>query len=392
MNKSKKFILHLFLIIFIFSLVNMNLSQEINKEKTIQEEVKTKKPQQNKKDSTPQKEDKSVKTEITATQKSQQKYFNDLYKMLSDSQRNIDRAIGILSLVATFTCGLVALFAIGIMIASLTGLLSYRRWSEIRKNIEEDAKYIKEIRQRLDEEFNNIRKEVDKIRLPFLPEETTKEFKEKLNEFSRKLEFFEFLGLSLKSQDYINRGWDLIYKDNLEFAIKAFDKALGLDPDNSQAWFGKGYVLAEDERNKESLEAYEKAIELKPDYAASWNNKGIVLKRLERFEEALKTYEKAIELKPDDAGLWNNKCIVLGILGNFDEAFKVCEKTIELDPKYASAWYNKACLHSLKKDKKNALLDLSKAVNLDEKHKKEAKEDKDFKEYWDDGEFKKITS
>jgi len=44
------------------------------------------------------------------------------------------------------------------------------------------------------------------------------------------------------------------------------------------------------------------------------------------------------------------------------------------------------------KDKEKTLENLSKAINLDVKFKEQAKEDEDFKDYWEEEEFKKITS
>ena len=61
-------------------------------------------------------------------------------------------------------------------------------------------------------------------------------------------------------------------------------------------------------------------------------------------------------------------------------------------PDFAKAWYNKACVHSLKGDKENALKNLSRAIKLDRKNKEDAKKDEDFKNLWDDEDFKRITS
>jgi len=54
--------------------------------------------------------------------------------------------------------------------------------------------------------------------------------------------------------------------------------------------------------------------------------------------------------------------------------------------------YNKACACSLKEDKENALKHLSKATDLDAKYKEDAKSDEDFKNLWDDDDFKRVVS
>lgn len=387
MKISKGFLLALVLI-YIVAFVQIGFSQENKKEKTIanQQEPSEKNLKLQ------EKEEVTEEKKSTPSKEDQQKYYIDVIELLRESQRNVDRSTNILSLVAAFTCGLIALFAIAITVAGLTGFFSYKRWVTIRKDIEGDAKYIKEIRCRAEKEFNDIRKEVEKKEIPPLDGEPTKELKERLDEFSRKLEFFEMLGLSLKPEDYIKRGWDFYFKDDFEFALKAFEKATELDSDNYNAWFGKGAALLKLGRFEEALKTYEKAIELKPDSAFAWNNKGVSLRRVKRFEESLKAFEKAIELKPDYFVAWSNKCGAHIRLGNLDEAFKACEKAIMLNKDFAGAWYNKACIYSLRKDKKNALINLSKAISLDTRYKEAARKDEDFKEYWEDEHFKKLTS
>lgn len=391
MKISRGFLLVL-IIIFIVTSVVIGFSQENKKEGTPQEKTDTKQQKPGEKDLKPKEEKKLEEKKSTPSEEDQQKYGYDEAGLLRESQRNLDRSINALSLVAAFICGLITLFAIAITVAGLTGFFSYRRWTAIRKNIEEDAKYIKEIRNRAEKEFNDMRKEVEETRIPPLGEEPTKELKERLDEFSRKLEFFELLGLSLKPADYTNRGWDFFYKEDYEFALRAFDKAIELEPSNYKAWFGKGAALLKLKRFEEALKTFEKSIELKPDSAHAWNNKGVSLRRLDRFEEALEAYEKAIELNPSYVTAWNNKAGIYIRLGNLDEALEACEKALRIKNDYSSAWFNKACIYALKKDKKNALLNLSKAINFNAKLKEEAREDEDFKDYWEDKDFKKITS
>lgn len=68
------------------------------------------------------------------------------------------------------------------------------------------------------------------------------------------------------------------------------------------------------------------------------------------------------------------------------------DKAIEIDSDNFSAWYNKACAYSLKRDKENMLKNLVKAIELDPDFKEKAKRDEDFKNFWDDEDFKKIVN
>jgi len=191
--------------------------------------------------------------------------------------------------------------------------------------------------------------------------------------------------------DYLLLGNVEYSKTNYSKAVELYEKAIELKPDDADAWTNKGVTLRKLNRHEEALKAHEKAIELKPDLADAWYNKGVTLDDLNRYEEALKAYDKAIELKPDDADAWTNKGVTLGKLNRYEETLKAHEKAIELKPDYASAWFNRACTYSLKGEKEKALPDLKKAIELDISNKQDAKEDEDFKNLWDDLDFKKLV-
>ena len=48
------------------------------------------------------------------------------------------------------------------------------------------------------------------------------------------------------------------------------------------------------------MEAFDKAIEINPQDSDAWYNKGLALTKLNKYDEAMKTYDKAIEIHPQD--------------------------------------------------------------------------------------------
>ena len=44
------------------------------------------------------------------------------------------------------------------------------------------------------------------------------------------------------------------------------------------------------------MKAYDKAIEINPNDSDAWNNKGLALGKLNKHEDAMKAYDKAIEI------------------------------------------------------------------------------------------------
>jgi len=225
------------------------------------------------------------------------------------------------------------------------------------------------------------------------------------------------------SKAWYNKGNTLVNLDRYDEALKSFDKAIEIKPDDAKAWFGKGAILDILGRYDEALKSFDKAIEIKPNYADAWYGKGVALAKLDRYDEALKSSDKAIEIKPDFAEAWVGKGVALSNLDRYDEAIKAYDKAIEINPNYADAWFNKGLLlddfgssdeafkaiyksivlhadawykkarvFSLKGDKENALKNLRKAIELNPKLKEKTKEDEDFKNLWDDEDFKKIVS
>ena len=327
--------------------------------------------------------------------------------ILNPAQRSLDRSISIFNLVAIVMGLLVALIT---LIVAIWGVLGYFERYKIqeykeqaKKSVEETKSYAEEAKKTAEEAkpiLNRLKKaeeELDPYRerakhLPSLSEPFSEDQKRLLEEYGKKIEFLEAFGVPLKPEDYLSRGNDFYQSNEYELALKAYDTAIELKPDYAVAMVNKGVALDELGRYEEALKAYDKAIELKPDYADAWNNKGFALAKLGRYEEALKVIDKAIELKPDYAEAWDSRGFALAKLGRYEEALKVIDKAIGLKPDDAEIWFHKACTYSLKGDKQKALKNLSKAIDLDAKYKEEAKSDADFKNLWDNDDFRRIVS
>ena len=80
-------------------------------------------------------------------------------------------------------------------------------------------------------------------------------------------------------------------------------KAYKQNIDNLSAveWFEKGYKLYESGNNSDAVKAYSKAIELEPRAATAYYNRGLAYHKLSNTEQAIKDLNKAIELNPQYA-------------------------------------------------------------------------------------------
>src|SRR5208283_5560541 len=76
---------------------------------------------------------------------------------------------------------------------------------------------------------------------------------------------------------------------------------------SSNAWVQEGSVLTNSGKYTEAIKAYDKAIEINPQDADAWNGKGVILDELGKYDEAIKAYDKAIEIDPRYFEAWTNK-------------------------------------------------------------------------------------
>src|SRR5277367_4756844 len=79
-------------------------------------------------------------------------------------------------------------------------------------------------------------------------------------------------------------------------------------------------TLLKQGRREEALKAFDKAVQLKPDDAALWKQMGDALLELQRYDHALLSFQHVLKLNPrqQDAAY---KCgVLLDAAGRFDEA------------------------------------------------------------------------
>ena len=86
-----------------------------------------------------------------------------------------------------------------------------------------------------------------------------------------------------------------------EKAIKCFDKALEIDPNDSDSWALKGTSLDLLNRSQEAIKCFDKALEINPRDAEVWRDRGLAFEeKLGNLEEAIKCYDKALAINKND--------------------------------------------------------------------------------------------
>ena len=158
--------------------------------------------------------------------------------------------------------------------------------------------------------------------------------KQQLEDFGRRLELFEALGLPLDAQACLARGNDYFSREDYAAALACYDRALELKPDNARAHGNRGAALGRLGRNGEALAACDRALELRPDDADTHCNRGAALLRLDRSDEALAACDRALEIEPNhDTARYNRAC-AFARLGRRDDVLADLREAVRLDPRF----------------------------------------------------------
>ena len=179
-----------------------------------------------------------------------------------------------------------------------------------------------------------------------------------------------------KPEYLFSLGTTLQQQGRLEEALKSFDKAVQLKPDDAELWTSLGNALMDLKRPDEALLSFQHALtlnprhpvaayksasvlgqmkrfeealqhcdlcnELLPDNALVLQMRGTALRGLKRFKEYLADSQRAHELAPDNVETLNNVAEALLSVGRYEEALPWFDRSLALRPNYILALVNKA--------------------------------------------------
>ncbi|HEX6643020.1 MAG TPA: tetratricopeptide repeat protein [Thermoanaerobaculia bacterium] len=87
----------------------------------------------------------------------------------------------------------------------------------------------------------------------------------------------------------------------VDSAMDAYERALALDPEHSDAHVNLGRLLHEQGNAADAERHYRAAVEADPQHDTAAFNLGVALEDLGRIDDAMHAYAQAIELDPDNA-------------------------------------------------------------------------------------------
>ena len=117
-------------------------------------------------------------------------------------------------------------------------------------------------------------------------------------------------------------------------ALRIFDQALTLNPDDTRALNYRARTLEGLGRLDEALKSLDRSLAVDPNNAADWRNRGLALRKLGRIEDALGSFDTALRLRPDFTDVLIKKASALDALERREDALECVERALQQAPNH----------------------------------------------------------
>jgi len=165
-----------------------------------------------------------------------------------------------------------------------------------------------------------------------------------------------------KMYAYSNLGIAFTAQRNFEFAFRAFNRALEIEPKYWEARINRGDLYLELNQPDLALADYSVLIPSHPMYAKVHVNRGIIFFNKGQIPEALQAYQKAITLNPELIEAYFNRAILYQTENDFASSLSDLNKVLELDPLYWEAYQQRAYIYFKQNDLESALEDYNRVL------------------------------
>lgn len=141
----------------------------------------------------------------------------------------------------------------------------------------------------------------------------------------------------------LEKGWLMLRRGAPEMAMRFFNMAWLIDPDNAGPLWGFGATLTREGKHAEALDLFARAQAKKPqepgllaDYGYAWISKGMAedknpAERDASFAKGMDLLAQAEKLDPKNPHIYANRAIVSYAQGRFGEAWQNVAKAESLD-------------------------------------------------------------
>lgn len=255
--------------------------------------------------------------------------------------------------------------------------------TQISKNIsiKIDVKDILELLSKYDEGKSELVSQIETLKNKIVEYETKiSELKQQITEFNNQKSIEELISELADEPEpndhkaYNYRGLICYHldKETRAQAIRDFDKAIELNPNDASYYYNRGLVYKRSWDNNKAIYNFYKAIELDQSFAANAYKKfgdihlrqgseyGIQI----RYEKAIQEYNKAIKFNPNDYESYYNRGNAHESLRQYEYAIQDYTKAIELNHDLRYAYNNRGKCYQALGDTEKSQADFEKFNEL----------------------------
>ncbi|HYV34969.1 MAG TPA: tetratricopeptide repeat protein [Gemmataceae bacterium] len=160
----------------------------------------------------------------------------------------------------------------------------------------------------------------------------------------------------------------LIHLQRYGEAALHFQQVLRTRPELVEAHIGLGVCLQRELKRDEAVACYRQALQLAPGHVKAQNNLGVALMEMNRLEEAATSFEQAVKAKPDHVDSHVNLGIVRMKQGRLDESAACYRKALDLAPNLVDALGGLGAVLTIQGHLSEAMIYFEQALRLNPHH------------------------
>jgi|GEM_PF-882266 len=155
---------------------------------------------------------------------------------------------------------------------------------------------------------------------------------------------------------------------DLDRALRDYEEALKIYPQQTVALFCRGNIYARKNDRYKAIDDYNEAIRLDPNFSEAYGNRAIVYAALKKNDQALSDLNEAIRLNPKfmEAYVW--RATMLWRAKRADEALKDAQAAVALLPENSEGYNIRARIYFTRHEFAEARADFDHALQFDAEH------------------------
>ena len=171
----------------------------------------------------------------------------------------------------------------------------------------------------------------------------------------------------LSALDYEEYAFEAYYSDQYEEAIKNYDMAIKLSPQNSSLYQWRGRVKSSMKRYVDAIVDFDQAIEIDSKNLHVFYSRGVAKYNLQRHRESITDFDKVIEINPNHTNAYAFRARAKYKLGQYRESIADYSEVISQNPSNRHDYYHRALAKKKVESLGSARDDLEMALMLAEK-------------------------